>query len=246
LRLPAVPALRVVQAQTYVRDFGASMSAPSLFIADDGRQYVLKAATDHVKRSLIAEQVVARLGAGLGAACFEVVVANVPDELIAVSPALSKYKGKPAHASAFVDGLIEVRGIAHATHPKNRARYAVLFVLYSWAVAADHQFLHELPPPHLIYSHDHGLFFPGMHGWNVGTVSAAHAASPDPRLVSLGFTKAELQASETALGAVSDADISGVVNAVPPEWGATSAELDALAACLIARRVSLLHYLSTL
>jgi hypothetical protein len=246
MRLPAVPPLRTVQAQTHIREFGATMSAPSLFIADDGREYVLKAATPHVMRALIAEQIVPRLGTCLGAPCFEVVVANVPDELIAATPALSRYQGKPAHGCTFVNGLIEVRGIAHENHPKNRARYASLFVLYSWTVAADHQFLHEVPPPHVIYSHDHGLFFPGMHGWNVGLVSAAHAASPDPRLVSLGFTKAELETTRIELAAVSDADISAVVNSVPPAWGATSAELDALSTCLIARRVSLLQYLSTL
>jgi hypothetical protein len=140
--LPELPPLRTIIAQTHLNKLAPGMSSTELLLCDDGPRYALK--HPGVQRALIGEQVVARLGLRIGAPCMEVAIANVPPDRLAADPALSRYGGGPSHASAYVDGLYEVKAITHANHPKNRARFASQCVLFSWALAADHQFLYEL------------------------------------------------------------------------------------------------------
>jgi hypothetical protein len=239
--LPELPPLRTITALTHLNNLRGGMSSAALFACDDGRRYALKHPGLH--RALVAEQVVARLGLRIGAPCMEVAIANVPPELVAADPALARYGGGPSHASGFVDGLYEVRAIAHADHPKNRSRFASLCVLFSWALAADHQFLYELAPPHLVHSHDHGLFFPGQHQWTPVSVAAGHNATLDPQFNALVLTPQELEPPRAELETVTAVEIRDIVTAVPPQWGASGQDLQALTDCLCARRDSLLALL---
>lgn len=212
-------------------------------MCESGKKYVLKRAG--LQRTLVAEHVVARLGLRIGAPCFDVCFATVPLELIKAEPKLTRFATGPAHASAFIDGLAEVRGIAHENHPLNRTRFASLHVLYSWTFASDHQFMYELAPPNLVYSHDHGLFFAGRKNWSITTLEAAHVAQLDTYLGSLKFTAAELQASRQELQDVAETEIAEVISTIPAAWGVPEADLLALQVYLCARRESLLEILPT-
>jgi hypothetical protein len=170
----------------------------------------------------------------------EVCLATVPEELIAADPSLTRFSGGPAHASTFIDGLVELRHVAHQVHPLNRSRFALLFMLFSWTSASDHQFMYELQPPNLVYSHDHGLFFTGAHGWSPGILAGAHVPQFDGPLGALSFTPAELAAGRQELQSVTDEEIAAVVNSVPAAWGVGQNDLSALIAYLCARRTALL------
>jgi hypothetical protein len=217
------------------------MSTAALVVCDDGCKYVIKRAS--LGRALVGEHVVARLGLRIGAPCMDVCLATVPQELIDADPKLARFSGGPAHASAFLDGLVEIRQVAYQMHPRNRARFALLYILFSWTQAADHQFMYELQPPNLVYSHDHGLFFAGAHGWTATGLAGAHVPQLDAVIGSLAFAPAELSAGRNELQTVTDAEIAAVVNAVPAAWGVVQDDLNALAAYLCARRAALLGML---
>jgi hypothetical protein len=236
--VPALEPVRTVTVKTHLSDF-VGMSTAALVRCDDGKQYCIKRAT--LGRPLVAEHVVARLGLRIGAPCMDVCLAVVPEELIAIDPKLTRFKGGIAHGSFYVEGLVEKRQVAHSDIPINRARFARLFLLFTWTSASDHQFMYEVKPPHLVYSHDHGLFFSGGPNWNVGTLAAAQAVSADQVLGDLSFTGAELQDARADLASVTDTEIGHVVADVPKEWGISDAERSALVSYLSERRKGLLQ-----
>jgi hypothetical protein len=238
--MPTLQPISTVAVQTHLNDFGG-MSQAALVICDDGRKYVIKRAS--LGRPLVGEHVVARLGLRIGAPCMEVCLATLSGELIALDPKLARFASGPAHASIFVDGLQEIRNITHAVHPLNRTRFAMLYILFSWAHASDHQYLYELKPPNLVYSHDHGLFFSGAQNWTAAGLTSSHIPKLDATFQSLAFTAQDLALGRTELESVTDAEIAGVVNAVPLAWGATGDDLNALIAYLCARRKALLGML---
>lgn len=238
--MPKLEPIKTVSVRTHVNDFGGFSSA-ALVMCDDAEKYVIKRAT--LGRPLVAEQIVARLGVRIGAPCMHVALANVPDELIKADPKLGRFAGGPAHASKFIDGLFEAKQIRHQDHPLNRARFALLYLLYSWTHAADHQYMYELKPPNLVFSHDHGLFFVGSEKWSNATLAAGRIPQFDGPLGSLVFTPAELSAGAAELASVSEAELAELVSAVPPGWGVNPSELAEVVTYLSARRAALLGML---
>jgi hypothetical protein len=238
--MPILGDVQAVSVQTHIRDF-VGMSGAALVICDDGNKYVIKRAS--LGRPLVAEHVVGRLGLRIGAPCMNVALATVPDELIALDTKLSPFKGGLAHASGFIDGLVEIRKVTHEVHPLNRARFALIYILFSWTYAADHQFMYELQPPNLVYSHDHGLFFVGNHVWTAATLAGGHVATPDGPVGSLGFSPAELAAGRHELAGVTDQQVADIVKSVPEAWGVNRTDLDALVTYLCARKKTLLALL---
>lgn len=215
------------------------MSSTGLFLCSDGNKYVFKPPT--LQRALVAEHVVGRLGSLLGAPCMEVCYGDVPEDLIAIQPGLAAYKGGKAHATRFIDGLVERRGVpAHFDVPQNRGRFASLLVLYTWLQAADHQLMYELALPNLVYSHDHGLFFPGAHQWSAATIAGSTVTVRDSFFNPIGLQQNEIDPAIAALEGVTDGGIEEIVKSALPEWGVSTAELDALHVCLSKRRLDCL------
>lgn len=239
--MPQLQAVKTVAVRTHLNDFGGMMSHAALIIADDGAKYVIKRAG--LGRPLVAEHVVARLGRRIGAPCMDVCFATLPAELLVADPNLGRFAGGRAHASGFVDGLVEIRRVTHEVHPLNRARFALLYILFSWTHASDHQFMYELQPPNLVFSHDHGLFFVGRQQWSAAGLGAAHTPQLDGPIGSLVFTPAELALGRQELQSVTDQEIADIVSGVPSEWSVSTDDLKALAAYLSARRTALLTLL---
>jgi hypothetical protein len=219
------------------------MSAAAAFLSSDGEKYVFK--HPGLQSALVAEHVVGRLGCHMGAPCMEVFYGEVPQALIDLDPSLARFKGGLSHATKFIDGLREGRGRPqHFDTPVNRARFAYLAILYPWLQAADHQLMYELSLPNLVYSHDHGLFFPGAHKWTAAGIAVqTTTAAKDPFFDPIALTVVETAAAVKALGDLTDSDIEEAVRGGRPEWGVTAEDLSALSACLKLRKVDLLSRL---
>ncbi len=112
--MPQLQDVKTVAVRTHLNDFGGMMSHAALIIADDGAKYVIKRAG--LGRPLVAEHVVARLGRRIGAPCMDVCFATLPAELLIADPNLGRFAGGRAHASGFVDGLVEIRRVTHEVH----------------------------------------------------------------------------------------------------------------------------------
>lgn len=231
--------VRTVSATTHLKTFGG-MSAAAAFQCSDGEKYVFK--HPGLKRALVAEHVVGRLGQHMGAPCMDVYYGEVPQALIQLDPSLARFKGGLSHATKFVDGLREGRGRPeHFVAPINRARFAYLAILYPWLHAADHQLLYELVPPNLVYSHDHGLFFPGSQTWTAATIiGQTTTAATDPFFDPIALSAEEKAAAIKALEDLTPSDIDTAVSGARIEWGVTDQDLSALGSRLKQRRIDLL------
>lgn len=234
--MPLAPVV-VVEVRTHLNDFGG-MSSAALVQCDDGRKYVIKRAS--LGRPLVAEHVVGRLGMRIGAPCMYVALARVPPDLIALDPKLARFAGGIAHATLHVPNVSEHRGVQHAQFPQNRERFLRLLILFSWMFAADHQFMYELTAPHLVYSHDHGLFFAGHHNWTAHSLAAAGAVQLDRVLSGIGFAAVEIREAVRDLRTVTEVEIAEAIRMVPADWNVPAADLAALVDYLRSRHTNLL------
>jgi len=121
--------------------------------------------------------------------------------------------------------------------PENRKRFARLAILYGWVQAGDHQFIYQQSSPELVYSVDHGHFFPGGPKWQATNLTGATAAEPDQQLASgCNLTPEELREAAAGLSCISEAMIERIVASPRDEWGITQADRLALVRYLIRRR----------
>ena len=213
-----------------------SFSRPAAFLCQDGRKYVFKG--PHLQRVNVTEHVVGRLGEAMGAPCVRVCIGTVPEEVLNADPSLRPDFGGPCHATEMVPDVHDLRTVAHHNFAENRPRFAALLVLYSWMTASDHQLLYGNVPPHLVHSHDHGLFFPSAQNWSAATLAVAPDTVLDPWFAPAALTPEEIGGAATMLASLTDADLQTAVGDVCPEWGVGPAELDALVAYLRRRRDS--------
>lgn len=95
---------------------------------------------------------------------------------------------------------------------------------WDWVYANDYQFIYQNARPNLVYSVDHGHFFPGSPEWKQRDLLEADSADIDRSLVSACKLKLE-DIKLRALDAVSEETIIQAVAAVPREWGLTIKEL---------------------
>ncbi len=179
------------------------------------------------QKGLIAEHVVARLGQLLGAPVGEVSLVQVPD-ILRTDPTVMAMGAGIAHGTLFIENITDRMALGHTNIPENRSRFAGLCVLYSLAGASDHQLFYSTKAPQLVYSLDHGHFFPGGPNWTVATLQAAGPAVVDPYFAGGGLTSAELADARSQLEAISDRDITSVLAGPPPEWPFTDDERNAL------------------
>jgi hypothetical protein len=249
--IPApAPPLAAIRAHTFIQR-RATVSAPVDLRCDDGRTYVVKARQANrpeVARMMIADHVVGRAGRLLGAPVPDVAFIDVPAELVMAQAELANLIPGIAHGSRFIDNTSERDVLSHVAEPDNRTRFALLAVLYGWAHAADHQFIYEKTPPHRVYSHDHGHFFPpgpqGAPHWSSASLASHHNADLDMALVQgCTLTLEEIDVAIARLRNIVPADIQAVVAGVPADWDITDVERAALIEFLTSRRDALTeHY----
>ena len=223
-----------VRAQTFVRNWSTS-SNPVLLACDDGREYVVKGA--QAGRMIVTDQVVGRLGTAMGAPVAEVGLVDVPRELINSEPQMSHMVAGESHGSVWISGCTDSQGMTYSDQAENRSRFATLSVLFGWVVASDHQFVYKSSAPNLVYSVDHGHFFPGANGWDMNSLAGAPPPEPDQQLrAGCSLTEDELREAQKLLLNVSDSAIAQAVASPPDGWGISMQERVALAAFLAKRR----------
>jgi hypothetical protein len=160
---------------------------------EDGQVYVVKG--KHAGRQAISDQIVARLGEALGSPTGRPALVEVDQALIDADAQLQNLDGAGPfvagvwHATLHVGNVSDDReAFAHQSVPENRPRYAQLAVLYGWAYTnQDHQFLFAKTEPRLVFSVDHGHFFPGGPNWTAANLQAfATQAAADPQSWQVG------------------------------------------------------------
>jgi hypothetical protein len=189
---------------------------------------------------IVNDHVVGRLGAALGAPVGAVALVDVPAELVALQPEMQHMLPGTCHGSLYLPHVSEREGLMHWDVPQNKRRFARLAVLYGWVVASDHQFVYENSPPNLVYSVDHGHFFPGGPNWTEAALVAAPAPDLDLTLTcSCNLAASEIAAAKAALLGIDDAVIADAVAGPPDAWGMTEDERVVLAQYLSIRREQL-------
>ena len=242
LRAAGARRSRPVRAITFIKRW-ESNAKPVAFRCDDGLTHVVKCIRNdtNLGRVVVNDHIVARLGHLLGAPVGEPGFVDVPADLVAAEPQIQHFIPGVGHGTLFLDKCTDREGVGHVDVPANRPRFALLALLYGWTVAGDHQLIYTTEPPYLVYSVDHGHFFPGSVNWDVALLSGAPPAMPDPVLVqACGLTPTDLRQASSAL---LQTPIRGIVDAVASpldEWGITEADRLALARFLIRRRAQLL------
>lgn len=224
--------LSVVTAHSYLRCW-SSASRPVLLACDDGSDYVVK--SSHAGRVIVNDHVVAQVGLLTGAPVGQPVVVQVPAELIAAQAEMAHMTPGPAHGTLLIRHCTEREGPAHLDG--NRQRFASLAVLFGLMAAGDDQFIYQNSQPHLVFSVDHGHFFPGGPDWTEATLTGA----PDPEVNQAlhghcNFGDDELAEAADPLSAVTDGAIAQIVGCIPPPWGVSLPESVALADYLADRR----------
>lgn len=232
------------KAETFHRRW-PSYSRPVLVTCDDGKKYVLKGA--HCGKAIVNEQIVARLGFLLGAPVCPTLLIEIPEELCNIEPQMNDISPGLAHAINFIDDCSERAGIDHTGVAENRERFAHLEILYTWMHAGDHQLIYRTTPPHLVYSVDHGHFFPGGPDWSVQTLaSAAAILQYDQVFTVAAITRAERSNVLAKLTAITDTQIDEIVAGPPASWGIDLIERAALSAMIKSRKSQILALPNTL
>ena len=236
-----------VRAETYLRSW-PSHSKPVALMCEGGGKYVVKALQANriaeMGRVLVNDQIVARLGELIQASVPHVALIDVPAELIAHQPEMSHMMAGVAHGSQFVENVTEREVLAHVAIPENRPRFALLAILFGWIGAQDHQFVYSKSAPELVYSVDHGHFFPGGPAWTELSLAGAPQPQPDIQITNAcNTTQPELHQAIRTLAAVGDEALVSVVSLPPDEWGLTMGDRVALLNFLKNRRAGLLAML---
>lgn len=220
-----------VLAITFRRSWN-SAARPVLVRCIDKNEYVIKG--QQAGRQIINDQIVARLGLAMGAPVGQPRIVEISPELIEEDPAFSYLTPGTAHGTLYVADCSDDREtIQYANQPENRSRFALLCVLYGWTSGKDHQFIYKKTRSNLVYSVDHGHFFPGSPNWTENHLIQAPSAELDQHLVSTcKLTTDEVEQALLALKAVNEETIIQAVAAPPSEWG-----------LIIDERVTLVEYL---
>lgn len=167
---------------------------------------------------------------------------EVSSDLIEEDPDFNYLTVGTAHGTVFIADCSDDREPVNYIHQsENRDRFALLCLLYGWMYSNDCQFIYKKSRPNLVYSVDHGHFFPG--GPNRDLMQAPQAEL-DPFLHKrCKFTTDEICSALRALESVSEERIIQAVVTPPNEWGLTLDERVTLVEYLIRKQQQLLTLL---
>jgi hypothetical protein len=165
-----------------------SISRAFVVKATDGQKYAVKGMQTRadrfdIRRPLCNDQIVGRLGKKMGAPVPEITFVDLSAQFISLNPMISYMLAGVCHGQLLMDGCGEKAQIAHVDVSLNRPRFAAISLLYGWIPAGDRQLIYEKLPPYLVYSVDHGHFFPGGPNWTVATLKGAPPPTPYNEIV---------------------------------------------------------------
>jgi len=237
-----------IKAHTYLQSW-ETQSKPVALICDGGEKYVVKALQinrPEMRRLMVNEQIVARLGELMHAPVPRAAPIEVPAELIAAESKMAQIIPGVSHGLQFVENVSERMAVDHTGVEENRPRFARLAILYGWVGAADHQFVYGKASPYLAHSVDHGNFFPGGMNWTQASLVGAPNAQPDATVTAAcNLTAQELNQAINELATIDEHSLACAVALPPDTWGLSMEERLALLEFLIRRRDELLATLPT-
>lgn len=192
-------------------------------------------------RTLASEQVVARVGAALGAPVPEVRVLDLDASLLTTEALRGTQAPGLAHGSLMLSGpVFDWQKIESASRPSQRRCYLLLAVLFCLTHARDMQFVFNATT---VYSVDHGAFLPERRTREWQCPEDPLIALPDELADACCFQPWELREGCEALARLRPEHIAAAVGAVPDGWFRGDDPADV--ACYLARRRdSLLMHLS--
>jgi hypothetical protein len=227
-----------LRAETYLRSFGSG-SRPVLLECSDGGSYVVKG--KQAGRQIVNDQVIAALGRSMGAPVPAPVLVDVPAELIALQPELQHIAPGISHGSTWVPNCSDREALQHIHVQGNNERFALLAVLYGWMLGQDHQFIYANTSPHIVYSVDHGHFFPSGPDWTLASLSSAGHADLDATITpSVSWENGLLFDVRDRLTNITDEVIAQAVSRPPDDWDLDDSNRSALAGYLSRRRDEML------
>jgi hypothetical protein len=190
---------------------------------------------------MVNEHIVARLGELMHAPVPRAAPIDVPAELVAAEPKMAQIIPGVAHGLQFVENVTERMAVDHSGVAENRPRFARLAILYGWVGAADQQFVYEKAAPFLVYSVDHGNFFPSGMNWTQASLQQAPMAQPDAAITTpCNLNDQEINGGIQELSSIDDTALACAVALPPDPWGLSMEERLALLEFLIRRRDELL------
>lgn len=230
----------IIEATTYIRGW-RTKSNPVLLQCIDGKKYVVKG--KQAGRQIVNDQIVARLGLAIEAPVGNPQIINVSQELIDIEPNLENFGCGAVHGTEFIPNCIDQWTLIATSEPENRIRLATLSLLYGWTHANDHQFIFHKIPPRIIYSVDHGHFFPNQPEWRVEDLEQDLPATLDIYFENCNFADDELKYIYDILNNVTDQAIVKAVAFPREDWGITFAERLGMINYLINRKTDLQNHL---
>lgn len=236
---------QAVTAVTYHRNWSTA-SKPALLECDDGHLYVVKGRQN--RKMIVSDRLVGLLGALIEAPVGEVILVDVTPSLIALERGLAHFAPGISHGNRFIEGCTD-REKSLILVEENRPRFAALAILYGWTDPGDRQFIYSKSDPQLVYSVDHGHFFPGSAtDWKTMDLDkASNPARPHEEFVrAASLTTQDLRAAARPLDQVSNQAIAGVVQSIPDDWPFDDAERVAVAEFFATRRDQIVEYLDGL
>lgn len=234
--------IEIIEARTYLKGW-RTKSNPVLLKCEDGKQYVVKGR--QADRQRINDQIVARLGLIINAPVGNPKIINVSQDLIDIEPNLKNFGIGTAHGTEFIPNCFDQWSLIATSEPENRIRLVTLALLYGWTHANDHQFIFRKLPPRIIYSVDHGHFFPNPPNWKIEHLEQDSPATLDTYFDCCNFVHAELEKIYDILKDVTDNMIIEVVASPREEWGITITERLGMINYLINRKKELENHLQS-
>ncbi|NER98437.1 MAG: hypothetical protein F6J86_32200 [Symploca sp. SIO1B1] len=206
----------------------------------DKREYVIKG--QQAGRQIINDQIIARLGCAMDAPVAEPQIVEIDRELLELDPTFDYLTPGKAHGVVFIPDCSDDReGIRFVVQQENRKRFALLAVLFGWTFGGDLQFIYKMSRPNLVFSVDHGHFFPSGPNWTIATLNDAPNPVINPEIRSqCSLEKLEIEEALEALQGVTEEKIIQAVASPPKEWELTIEERIALVEYLITRQQQLL------
>jgi hypothetical protein len=224
--------------QTFIKR-GDSFSRPVWLECNDSKIYVVKGR--HAGRAIFNDQIIARLGHLLGAPVGQPVFVTIPEELKQIEPQMHDISSGLAHGTLWIPDTTERLWLAYTDKDYNRSRFALLSVLYGWLGANDNQLVYSNQDPYLVYSVDHGHFFPGGPDWNIQSLANSPEAQPHPEIcASCGLNDSDIKAALVNLNRIADDDIIEMIGLPPDEWGVSMDERIEISNFIMSRRDEML------
>lgn len=223
-------------AHTFIeRPASSSYSRPVWLECEDGNIYVVKG--QHAGRAVFNEHAVGILGVALGAPVPMPAQVLIPQELTTTEPRMADITPGVAHGASWIRDTGDKQWLAYTDKLYNRARFALLSILYGWLSANDHQLIYSNQEPFRVHSVDHGHFFPKGPDWTEASLAGSPRPQPYAEIVNgCSLSEQETQQSLDALAAISSDQIAEAMGFPPDEWGVSMPERVALGKFIASRQ----------